>query len=194
MDFNYIGITYQFWNLVRESINEMEEIQNANLIISGHNPNISDTERWQEYQEKTRWNDFNIGVPVLFNYYHGLELLMKGLLQDANVLPKKKSHKLTDYFDQIVENRHKFSTQIINSLGEFLNSDNPFEKFFTENKGSVNDFYVMLRYPAPIKENLHYVFRHIRGSDKQGLEKWLLLRNNTIEIKKAIEEWKKNAT
>jgi len=49
----------------------------------------------------------------------------------------------------------------------------------------------MLRYPAPIKENSHYVFGHIRGSDKKGLEKWLLLRNNTIEIKEGIENWKK---
>jgi|TARA_B110001469_G_C9311854_1_gene168369 hypothetical protein len=52
----------------------------------------------------------------------------------------------------------------------------------------------MLRYPGPIKENVHFGFRNIRGTDKKGLEKWLLLRDNTIEIKKGIEKWKKNAT
>lgn len=153
---------------------------------------MTETEKWKVYEEKTRWNDFNIGVPVLFNYYHGLELLMKGLLQEVNVIPKKKNHKLTDYFNQIVENESKFSSLIIESLGKFLQPDNPFEKFFTDNKGSIDDFYILLRYPAPIKENSHYDFGHIRGSDKQGLEKWLLLRNNTIKIKEGIEQWSKS--
>jgi hypothetical protein len=45
MNFNYTGITYQFWNLVRESINEMEKINNVNLLISSHKPKISDKER-----------------------------------------------------------------------------------------------------------------------------------------------------
>ena len=194
MKFNYIGITYQFWSLVRESINEMEKIQNISLVISNANPDLSETEKWKVYEEKTRWNDFNIGVPILFNYYHGLELLMKGLLQEVQIQPKKKNHILTDYFNQIVENESKFSTKIIDNLGTFLRQDNPFQKFFSDNKGSVDDFYIMLRYPAPIQENSHYVFGHIRGSDKQGLNKWLSLRNNTIEIKKAIEQWKENAT
>ena len=194
MNFNYIGITYQFWNLVRESINEMEKIKNVSLLISGHDSNISDSESWEIYEEKTKWNDFKIGVPVLFNYYHGLELLMKGLLQEINVEPRKKNHKLTEYYAQIIVHESKFTPEIINTLGQFLKKNNRFEKFFTDNGGSVDDFYIMLRYPGPIKENVHFGFRHIRGTDKKGLEKWLLLRDNTIEIKKGIEKWKKNAT
>ena len=194
MNFNYIGITYQFWNLVRESINEMEKIKNVSLLISGHDSNISDAESWEIYEEKTKWNDFKIGVPVLFNYYHGLELLMKGLLQEINVEPRKKNHKLTEYYAQIIVHESKFTPEIINTLGQFLKKNNRFEKFFTDNGGSVDDFYIMLRYPGPIKENVHFGFRNIRGTDKKGLEKWLLLRDNTIEIKKGIEKWKKNAT
>jgi len=194
MNFNYIGITYQFWNLVRESINEMEKIKNVSLLISGHDSNISDAESREIYEEKTKWNDFKIGVPVLFNYYHGLELLMKGLLQEINVEPRKKNHKLTEYYAQIIVHESKFTPEIINTLGQFLKKNNRFEKFFTDNGGSVDDFYIMLRYPGPIKENVHFGFRNIRGTDKKGLEKWLLLRDNTIEIKKGIEKWKKNAT
>ena len=194
MNFNYIGITYQFWNLVRESINEMEKIKNVSLLISGHDSNISDAESWEIYEEKTKWNDFKIGVPVLFNYYHGLELLMKGLLNEINVEPRKKNHKLTEYYAQIIVHESKFTPEIINTLGQFLKKNNRFEKFFTDNGGSVDDFYIMLRYPGPIKENVHFGFRNIRGTDKKGLEKWLLLRDNTIEIKKGIEKWKKNAT
>lgn len=191
MNFNYIGITYQFWNLVRESINEMEKNNNASLIISGHDPNISNEESWDIYEEKTKWNDFRIGVPVLFNYYHGLELLMKGLLQEVNVVPRKKNHKLTEYYAQIIDNKNKFTPEIINIIGKFLKKSNRFEIFFTDNGGSVDDFYKMLRYPGPIEENIHFEFRHIRGTDKKGLDKWLKLRDNTVEIKKEIENWKK---
>ena len=126
MNFNYIGITYQFWNLVRESINEMEKINNVSLLISGHDSNISDAESREIYEEKTKWNDFKIGVPVLFNYYHGLELLMKGLLQEINVEPRKKNHKLTEYYAQIIVHESKFTPEIINTLGQFLKKNNRF--------------------------------------------------------------------
>ena len=108
---------------------------------------------------------------------------MKGLLQEINVEPRKKNHKLTEYYAQIIVHESKFTPEIINTLGQFLKKDNRFEKFFTDNGGSVDDFYIMLRYPGPIKENVHFGFQHIRGSDKKGLEKWLLLRDNTNEIK-----------
>jgi hypothetical protein len=189
MNFNYIGITYQFWNLVRESINEMEKINNVKLLISEHNPKISNEERLAIYEERTKWNDFRIGVPVLFNYYHGLELLMKGLLQEVNAVPRNKNHKLTEYYAQIIINEDKFTLEIINTIGQFLKKANLFEKFFTDNGGSVDDFYIMLRYPGPIKENIHFGFQHINGTGEKGLEKWLRLRDNTVEIKKGIENW-----
>ena len=191
MNFNYIGITYQFWNLVRESINEMEKINNVNLLISSYKPKISDKERREIYAEKTKWNDFRIGVPVLFNYYHGLELLMKGLLQEINAVPRKKSHDLTEYYAQIIFNQNKLTPEIIKTTGQFLKKANLFEKFFTDNGSSVDKFYIMLRYPGPVNGNVHFDFQHIQGTDKKGLEKWLSLRDNTVEIKKEIENWKK---
>ncbi len=89
-NYNFIGTAYQFWNLVREAINEMGKINYKNVTFSKPDPSISYEESRGKYDQKTRWNDFKIGVPLLFNYYHGLELLMKGLLQETNNLPPKK--------------------------------------------------------------------------------------------------------
>lgn len=110
--YNYIGTAYQFWNLVREAINEMGNINNKNVAFSKPDPSISYDESWENYDKKTRWNDFKIGVPLLFNYYHGLELLMKGLLQETNNLPQKNTHKLSDYYELIKTNQHAYSVNL----------------------------------------------------------------------------------
>lgn len=192
--YNYIGISYQFWNLVRESINEMEKIDNVSLILSNHDSSITDEESWKIYNEKTRWNDFKIGVPVLFNYYHGLELLMKGLLQETNKLPNKNHHKLSSYFELLKQNKNEYTDELVDLIGQFINESSPFNDFFKSNDGSVNDFYLMLRYPTTLKQDTVYRFKEIRGTDKKGLNKWIQLRENTVKIKTGIEAWKKNAT
>lgn len=63
---------------------------NKKLIMSLYDPNETDEQSRQNYYQKTKWNDFNIGVPILFNFYHGLELCMKGLLQEIGKLPTNK--------------------------------------------------------------------------------------------------------
>ena len=35
------------------------------------------------YFDKTKWSDFNVGIPILFVAYHGFELLLKGFLIQA---------------------------------------------------------------------------------------------------------------
>jgi hypothetical protein len=173
----------------------MEKLENKSLIMSRRDPSQTDEESWAKYEEKTRWNDFNIGVPVLFNYYHGLELFMKGLLQEIGKLPNKSSHKITDYLKVIENNESDFTEELVEIIQVFIRDDNPFDEFFSSNYGSVNQFYLMLRYPTTIKKDQTYRYKEIRGTDKKGLNKWLELRDNTIEIKRAIEHWKtKNAT
>jgi hypothetical protein len=191
---NYIGLAYQFWNLVIESINEMEKLENKSLIISKKDLSLSEKVSWKKYKEQTKWNDFNIGVPVLFNYYHGLELFMKGLLQEIGKLPDKNNHNLTDYHKVIKENEIEFTEELVDLVNIYIGDKNPYKKFFKENFGSVNQFYLMLRYPTTIKKNKTYRYKEIRGTDKKGLDKWLKLRDSTISMKTAIENWKGNSS
>ena len=97
---NFIGLAYQFWNLTRESVIEMEKLNNSSMIVSDFDPNQTDEESWTEYEHKTRWNDFNIGIPILFNFYHGLELFMKGLLQEIGKLNDIKMNH-SDYHQNL---------------------------------------------------------------------------------------------
>ena len=55
---NYIGMGYQFHQLVSESISEMIKEGNRTVIFSDYDKNQSDEDSWKEYESKTRWNDY----------------------------------------------------------------------------------------------------------------------------------------
>lgn len=185
---NYLGLSYQFWTLTKESINEMGKQGNKKLIMSLYDPNETDEQSHQNYYQKTKWNDFNIGIPILFNFYHGLELCMKGLLQEIGKLPTNKNHKLSGYFKIISENNSVFIPEIIASIGKVLNSENPFYDFFKSNNSNVDNYYQLLRYPESVKGN-NFLHGEIRGREQIGLNNFNSIKNSCIEIEKAIIKW-----
>ncbi|MFT6127951.1 MAG: hypothetical protein ACJAVA_002448 [Flavobacteriaceae bacterium] len=188
---NYLGLAYQFWTLTRESINEMGKQGNEKLIMSLYDPNQTDEESHESYYQKTKWNDFNIGVPILFNFYHGLELCMKGLLQEINKLPTNKTHLLTGYYNLIQENETEFIPELIMSLGKVLNRDNSFSNFFESNNSNVDQYYQLLRYPESYKGDNLYFHGEIRGKEKVGLKNFESIKDNCVEIENAIMKWLK---
>ena len=187
---NYLGLSYQFWTLTKESINEMKKQGNKKLIMSLYDPNQTDEEFHQSYYQKTKWNDFNIGVPILFNFYHGLELCMKGLLQEIGKLPTtNKTHGLTGHYKLIQENKNEFIPEIFTSLDKVLSINNTFSDFFESNKSNVNNYYQLLRYPESYKGDNIYYHGEIRGKEKIGLENFESIKNSCNEIEEAIIKW-----
>lgn len=151
---NYIGFAYQFLQMARESINDMEKQGNSTSIWydASDQKKTRYEDDWEEYELKTRWNDMNVGVPILFNFYHGLELYMKGLLQTQNLLPPKKNHDLVKLYQIIRANQDKFTSEIIVLLEKHLGSENPFNEFFSDNSLTPDKFYHCLKYPEDLKE------------------------------------------
>ncbi len=140
---NFVGLAYQFWNLTRESITEMEKLDNRKSIFSDYDSNVSEEESWKNYEFKTRWNDFNVGVPILFNFYHELELYMKGLLQEIGELKSSNlNHGLKDLLNEIVDNQDSLTNEIVELLEFHLGPKNPFQQFFVDNGGDVDKFYL----------------------------------------------------
>ena len=87
----YISHSYNFWTLTRNSIEEMERQGNKNYVVSEYSESVTEKESWQIFELQTKWNDQNIGIPILFNFYHGLELYMKGLLEMKKISFEKKN-------------------------------------------------------------------------------------------------------
>jgi hypothetical protein len=186
---NYIGLAYQFFNLTREAINEMVKQGNYTMNIS--DPQPDEEQSWKTYEEQTRWNDFNIGVPILFNFYHGLELFMKGLLQELGNEEKMTSHKLTDLESRLKNKTLGIPESMLDILNLHLSNRSPFHEFFVTNNLGIDNFYELLKYPES-KKGQEFFFWDIRGQEQQGLKKFEEIKKATIVLKEEVIKWNKN--
>jgi len=94
---HFLTLSFSYLSLVENVLNETINFGNEHLILSDHELLLG------EYEGRTKWSDFNIIVPTLYNFYHGLELLMKGLviLLGKEVDPK---HNIGQLFSEIKSN------------------------------------------------------------------------------------------
>lgn len=186
---NYIGLAYQFFNLTRESISEMEKQGNKSMIFS--NPIDDEELAWLQYEDKTRWNDFNVGVPILYNFYHGLELYMKGLIYSDDSAGRSTNHRLTELFEKLKAPAYSIPIRILDILERNLTERSPFHEFFERNGGNVDNYYEFLRYPES-KRNIHFNFSMIRGTEEIGLYKFKEIRSDVVSLKEEIVTWNKS--
>jgi hypothetical protein len=185
----YITLAYNYLQLAKEAINEMEKQGNQTLIISGKRDD--DDDGWNDYERNTRWNDSNIGVPVLFNFYHGLELFMKGLQFRVSSASKSNDHNLQDLYRDLVNPEYHIPKKLILLFKKYIYSENPFQRFFEDNKGTANDFYTFLKYPES-KTNKSFIFRSIRGNEEPGLSRYIEVRDDIIRIRQEMRAWLKS--
>lgn len=186
---NYIGMGYQFHQLVRESISEMIKEGNKTSIFSDFDENQSEEDSWKEYESKTRWNDFNIGIPLLFNFYHGLELLMKGILQELGV-EVEKNHNIKTLFETI-STHSNIPKELLKILKKYLFNENPFLDFFQINNTSIFKYHLLLKYPESNGNSTHN-YSKIRGKGKEGLGRFISLKEDISKMKHEITKWNKS--
>lgn len=108
----------------------------------------------EEFMEKTKYGDFNIGIAILFNLYHGIELLLKGfLLIKGFQLSKHNLKRLRVEF----EKRYPEEEQLNYFFNRYINDDHLplyLNEFLTANKLEFGGLYEALRYP--LDKNLNW--------------------------------------
>ena len=179
---NYIGLSYQFLNLAKEAINEMEKQDNRTLTLSDAKENKDDS--WSEYENNTRWNDMNVGVPILFNFYHGLELMMKGLTFEVSK-DVKLDHNIESIYKNLASMPDGISNELISLFSKYIVDDSPFHQFFKDNKSSPKDFFNVLKYPES-KNKTRFSFSTIRGNEDNGLKRFIEMILLIFELKLLI--------
>jgi hypothetical protein len=182
---NYIGLSYQFLNLAKEAINEMEKQGNRNFILSDAKEDQDDS--WSEYENNTRWNDMNVGVPILFNFYHGLELMMKGLTLEVSK-DVKLDHNIESIYKNLAAMQDGISQELISLFSKYIGEDSPFQQFFKDNNSSPKDFFNILKYPES-KKKARFSFSTIRGNEDNGLKRFIEIRNDINNIRTEIIKW-----
>ena len=143
-----VGI--QYLHLVQSVSNETHRQGNPRFITS--NTEITAA----EYIEATKWSDHSLVIPLLFNFFHGLEVLLKGFLY-AKGINDRPSHKLSDLLSTF---KSHYPNNALTTL---------FEKYITQNQLpdvladfcntshiTIDEYYQALKYPESTRGNQYH--------------------------------------
>lgn len=106
----------------------------------------------KEFFERTQWVNRGVGIPLLFNFYHGIELILKGFLAGSSSPPAH--HKLSQLLTSFKGSFPSDGAGLANAVVPFVNEiDNasPLGNFLSKNQISIDDWYEALKYPASTK-------------------------------------------
>lgn len=119
--------------------------------------------------EKTKWNDSNVIIPTLFNFYHGIELLMKGFLFANKIKLEKTDHNLEALLEK-VNSIPNLDKKLLTTFEKYILKDkitNQFLiNFFDENELSPKSFFIILKYPTDKQFVKFYQYSSIYYKEK----------------------------
>ena len=150
--FDYWIIGTQYLRLAEAACGELVQRENVTGVI--FNGEID----WDEYLEVTKWSDQSIGIAVLFNFLHGVEVLVKGFLLSQGQDPAAHRHKLSKLVESFESNFPNSNMAIlIRKYTLEIEPNSPFGTFLTSNGASIDDWYEALKYP---ESNRGKLFTH----------------------------------
>ena len=182
-------LAIKYLHLVQNVVEEILKQGNPWLVVTlskGARPSIE--ERSEQYNEKTRWSDFNLIEPLLFNFYHGLELLVKGFLLARSPADAPPAHhgieKLVQRFVELFPDEK--------DLGECLSKytqpkDLPalITGFLSDNGLLFGQLYEVLRYPANVTFDSIRRYGELRYKEADGLPFFQNVSNDVKRLRRA---------
>ena len=186
--FAFLSLAINYLHLIESVLGET--IKQGNLHMLTSNKNITQN----EYIDKTKWSDFHILIPTLFNFYHGLELLMKGLVLLTDNEKIEPKHNFKKLLKRIKENK-EINESIKHILEKHILLDklqsDYLKNFLIKNNLSVDELYIILRYPSNKNldkiykyTNLHYKEDRLLQYFKQTIEDSSNLRIESVKLYK----------
>jgi len=174
-EFGYWSTGIQYLHIVDVVAQKLIENENVHVVIS--NKEITE----EEYNDKTRWSDFNLILPLLFNFYHGIEVILKGFLA-AKGKPVK-GHNLKELLKDF-SGLYTEST-LNNLLGKYIYQDQlkePLASFFEQSSSTADEFYQALKYPESTKGE-PYKHEVLMEKGSEGISFFKILVNDIRNIR-----------
>ena len=193
---SFLKISLGYLHTTENILEQMINSDNQYVLFGNYNgmENIQ-----KEHTELTKWSDFNVVLPTLFLFYHGIETLLKGLLflkYPDSTLIMKHQHNLKKLFDKTKTEYPKLS--FMKSLEKYLVCSNQtpliLKEFVDSNDDieDLNNLYSILRYPTDILGKKDYNHQELKYREKEGLlfaqELKKLIENICSQT---VEEYKK---
>jgi hypothetical protein len=174
-----------FWQIAFQYLDLSENV--ASLISENGNKLFSSQKGWsledleEEHKKATKWTDYNHGIPVIFNFYHGIELLLKGFVIAEN--KQIKGHKLTSLFNKTKE-LHP-DAPFFPKIEKYLNITtipDIIKNFFQSSSSQIDEWYQSLKYPESFNGKL---FEHdeLQCQQEKGAELYKDLSHDIHEIR-----------
>lgn len=157
----YFDLSNSFFQLVENFAEEIILRRSPKVLVS--KPINDEKAQKAAYKEHIKWHNTTIIIPILFNFFHALELSLKALLllnESGRELLNNKGHKLSILLNDF--KKHYPSEEILFQLfNRYVNpypTDNPIlHDFFTKNDvKNADGFYQILRYPFDINNEKKY--------------------------------------
>jgi hypothetical protein len=167
-----------FLQLVENVICEAVKSGNGDIYIGPPRNDIGD-----HYKSMTKWSDFRILVPVLFNFFHAIELLLKAANYKIGDPLPKPNHKLSELYLAFQKN-YPNSIELMNIFEKYIypgkTNNSVLAAFYNSNNITNSDkFYEIFRYPFKknFKEDFNY--KSLGHLNSEGLN---LFRQIIIDI------------
>lgn len=161
--FGYWTIGLQYLHLVQAVIAKTIEHRNVHVITS--KKDIT----WDQYDQATKWSDHRLVIPVLFDFYHGIEVILKGFLVAASTSPQT-THKLSELV--LMFEKH-FPTQAISAtIKKYIFQDQLPEvlsSFCITSKITIDDYYQALKYPQSTSGDV-YNHCQLKYREEEGVK------------------------
>jgi len=189
------------WRILHFSDQYITMVTNTlEMAIKSGNPSVIISDRYiteQDLINKTKYCDYSIVDPLLFLFYHWVELVLKGFLlvlveEDPETkkpdTKKIAHHNIIKLLKQFKEN-YSNEKDIINFFEKYTKKNdmpNVLKIFFNKNNLSVKNYYNFFRYPLDKNFNIKYDYSSIQYTNKEGLAFFNDLLKDINKYKKHI--------
>lgn len=180
--------------LVENVANETIKQGNVWTLVRGHKEGpITDA----EYVNATQWSDHRIITPLLYNLYHGIELLVKGFLLAPPASTVEAKHTLQKLCCEFVQ-KYPQETEINRFLIKYTEEASLpplLSEFLKSNKLSFKELYQALRYPSDVNFQNLKTYIKLKYNGENGLAFFRSLKEDidavrraTVKLERVIEE------
>lgn len=188
----FLTLGSKYLNLVHNVLAESIKSGNPHHMISSNSP-----PDWDEYFQKTKWSDFIIIEPVLFNFYQGLELTLKGLLLLTNQTRIEPKHGLTALFERAngVKEIPKDVKEVIKEHITIDENNNPLiYGFLSTNNKSIDQLYESLRYPTDKGFSTATTYIDLHYQEERSLEYFKKVSGDIRKLQTLCTSFYRNTT
>ncbi len=171
---SYFTLGAQFLRLAHESCVEIVNSGNKHVVLTDKPLKPS------EYGRIVRWSDHSVGTAVLFSFFHGIELILKGFLTARSVA--RAHHRLTELLSEfeLAFPGTELGEEIKNALPA-PGRASPISRFLVTNSIQIDSWYDALKYPES-KKGQAYSHFDLKFGGSNTLPFWQQIHRSSADI------------